>query len=140
MKTEIKILLVQDHGLDDGWVIQTLTQAGYEPAYQVVSTPDVMTAALENQNWDIAIIVPEAVAAGDLVAAIDTAGEPLVESAEIFDIFRGDAIGADHKSVAISLTYRSPEQTLDDSVVNTVHQRLIKMLEERFQGRLRDAG
>ena len=91
-------------------------------------------------NWDIAIIVPEAVAAGDLVDAIDSAGEPLVESAEIFDLYRGDAIGAGHKSVAISLTYRSPTQTLDDSVVNTVHQRLIKMLEEQFQGRLRDAG
>lgn len=91
-------------------------------------------------NWDIAIIVPEAVAAGDLVAAIDSAGEPLVESAEIFDLYRGDAIAAGHKSVAISMTYRSPEQTLDDSVVNTVHQRLIKMLEDQFHGRLRDAG
>jgi phenylalanyl-tRNA synthetase beta chain len=91
-------------------------------------------------NWDIALIVPETVAAGDLVEAIESAGEPLVESAEIFDLYRGEALDAGHKSVAISLTYRSSEQTLDDSFVNTVHQRLIKMLEERFLGRLRDAG
>ncbi|KPJ99104.1 MAG: hypothetical protein AMJ60_06100 [Desulfobacterales bacterium SG8_35] len=91
-------------------------------------------------NWDIALIVPESVAAGELLTAIDNAGEELVEAAEIFDVYRGDAIDAGHKSVAISLTYRSVEQTLDDKAVNKVHQRLIKMLEEGFQGKLREAG
>jgi phenylalanyl-tRNA synthetase beta chain len=91
-------------------------------------------------KWDIALIVPETVASGELLTAIDDAGEPLVESAEIFDVYRGDAIAAGHKSVAISLTYRSVEQTLDDSIVNKVHQRLIAMLEEHFQGKLREAG
>jgi phenylalanyl-tRNA synthetase beta chain len=91
-------------------------------------------------NWDIALIVPERVASGELLAAITDAGETLVESAEIFDVYRGDAIAADHKSVAISLTYRSLEQTLDDKTVDKVHQRIITMLEERFHGKLRDAG
>jgi len=90
-------------------------------------------------NWDIALIVPETVAAGELLTAIDNAGEALVEAVEIFDVYRGDAIDAGHKSVAISLTYRSVEQTLDDKTVNKVHQRLIAMLEERFHGKLRDA-
>ncbi len=91
-------------------------------------------------NWDIAMIVPENIPSGELLSAIDSAGESLVESTEIFDVYRGDAIEEGYKSVAISLTYRSVEQTLDDKTVNTVHQRLIKMLEERFQGKLRDAG
>ena len=91
-------------------------------------------------NWDIALIVPETVAAGELLTAIDNAGEALIETAEIFDVYRGDAIDAGHKSIAISLTYRSAEQTLDDKSLNKVHQRLITMLEERFQGKLREAG
>jgi phenylalanyl-tRNA synthetase beta chain len=90
-------------------------------------------------KWDIALIVPDSVASGDLLTAIDDAGEALVESAEIFDVYRGDAIEAGNKSVAISLIYRSVEQTLDDKTVDKVHQRLIKMLEERFQGKLREA-
>jgi len=90
-------------------------------------------------NWDIALIVPETVAAGELLTAIYNADEALVEAAEIFDVYRGDAIDAGHKSVAISLAYRSVEQTLDDKTVNKVHQRLIAMLEERFHGKLRDA-
>ena len=91
-------------------------------------------------NWDIALIVPESVASGELLTAIGKANEPLVEAAEIFDVYRGDAIEPDHKSVAISLTYRSVDQTLDDKTVNKVHQRLISMLEKRFQGKLREAG
>jgi phenylalanyl-tRNA synthetase beta chain len=90
-------------------------------------------------NWDIALIVSDSVASGDLLTAIYDAGEALVESAEIFDVYRGDAIDAGHKSVAISLTYRSADQTLDDKTVDKVHQRLIKMLEEHFQGKLREA-
>jgi phenylalanyl-tRNA synthetase beta chain len=89
---------------------------------------------------DIALVVPEAVGAGELLVAVDNAGEALVESVEIFDVYRGDSVGAGKKSVAITLTYRSVEQTLDDNTVNKVHQRLIEMLEKDFQGKLREAG
>ena len=89
---------------------------------------------------DIALVVSEAVAAGKLLSAIESAREALVESVEIFDVYRGDSVGSGNKSVAISLTYRSKEQTLDDNTVNKVHQRLIKMLEKDFQGKLREAG
>ena len=89
---------------------------------------------------DIALVVPEAVGAGDLLLAVNNARESLVESVEIFDVYRGDSVGAGKKSVAITLTYRSAGQTLDDNKVNKVHQRLIGMLENDFQGKLRDAG
>ena len=110
--------------------------AGQEPAPKSYS----QLPKYPSVNWDIALIVPETVAAGDLLAAIDNAGESLVESAEIFDVYRGEGVAAGHKSVAISLTYRSQEQTLDDKTVDKVHQRLIKLLEEGYHGKLRDAG
>ena len=91
-------------------------------------------------KWDIAMVVPESIAAGDLLDSIKNAGETLVESTEIFDIYKGKGIEQGHKSVALSITYRSFEQTLDDPTVNKVHQRLIKMLETRFEGRMREAG
>jgi len=90
-------------------------------------------------NRDIALVVPEAVAAGALLTAIDNGAEELVESVEIFDVYRGDSVGAGNKSVAITLTYRSALQTLDDNTVNKVHQRLIQMLEKEFQAKLREA-
>ncbi len=90
-------------------------------------------------KWDIALVVPEKVPSGDLLDSIKSSGENLVESTEIFDVYRGKGIEKGHKSVALSITYRSAEQTLDDPTVNKVHQRLIKMLEAGFEGRMRDA-
>ena len=83
--------------------------------------------------------MPESVAAGELLSAIDNGAEELVESVEIFDVYRGESIGDGNKSVAITLTYRSAEKYLDDNTVNKVHQRLIKMLEKDFQAKLREA-
>ncbi|MBE9520023.1 MAG: phenylalanine--tRNA ligase subunit beta, partial [Proteobacteria bacterium] len=91
-------------------------------------------------KWDIALVVPEKVPSGDLLDSIKSSGETLVESTEIFDVYRGKGIEKGYKSVALSITYRSAEQTLDDPTVNKVHQRLIKMLETGFEGRMRDAG
>jgi phenylalanyl-tRNA synthetase beta chain len=89
---------------------------------------------------DIAMVLPESVAAGDLIASVKNMEEELVESVEIFDIYRGESVEAGKKSVAITLIYRSAEQTLDDNTVNSVHNRLIQMLEKNFQGKLREAG
>jgi phenylalanyl-tRNA synthetase beta chain len=90
-------------------------------------------------KWDIALLVPEKVQSGDLLETITNSAESLVESAEIFDVYRGKGIDPGKKSVAISVTYRSAEQTLDDATVNKVHQRLIKMLEKQFDGKMREA-
>ncbi|OGQ94016.1 MAG: phenylalanine--tRNA ligase subunit beta [Deltaproteobacteria bacterium RIFOXYD12_FULL_57_12] len=90
-------------------------------------------------QWDIALVVPEMVAAGEMLAAIRECREPLLEHAEIFDVYRGKPIEAGRKSVAFTLTYRSAEQTLDDETVETVHQRILNRLVTDFDGRLREA-
>jgi phenylalanyl-tRNA synthetase beta chain len=89
-------------------------------------------------RWDLAVVVGEEVRAGDLVAAIDAAAEPLVEKVELFDIYRGKPMEKGQKSVALSLTYRSNERTLDDETVGAVHTRLTDLLLTRFQARLRE--
>jgi phenylalanyl-tRNA synthetase beta chain len=89
-------------------------------------------------RWDLAVVVAEEVRAGDLIAALTSAGEPLVEKVELFDIYRGKPMAKGQKSVALSLTYRSSERTLDDETVGTVHTRLTDMILTRFQARLRE--
>ncbi|MEW6521097.1 MAG: phenylalanine--tRNA ligase subunit beta [Thermodesulfobacteriota bacterium] len=89
-------------------------------------------------RWDIAVVVPEQVRAGEIVEAIAHSGISLIEQAELFDVFRGGAISKGMKSVAIKVTYRSAEQTLDDETVNREHQKIIDMLLNRFGGQLRE--
>lgn len=89
-------------------------------------------------RWDLAVVVAEGVATGDIISSIETAEEELVEKVELFDIYRGKPIDQGRKSVALSITYRSSDCTLDDETVGKVHTRLIDLIQGRFQARLRE--
>ncbi len=88
-------------------------------------------------NRDIALLVPEHVAAGALVDAVLLAGESLIEQCEIFDVYQGDSVKSGYKSVALSVTYRSAQKTLTEKNVEKVHQKIITMLGSKFEGTLR---
>lgn len=87
---------------------------------------------------DIALVVPEDVAAGELLQTIRELDVVHVENAELFDVYRGKPIAPGMKSVAISVTYRSPERTLDDETVDIVHEKIVNTLMSRFGGRYRE--
>ena len=89
-------------------------------------------------KWDIAVLVPEHVGGGEMVQAIMNSGEKLVEKAEIFDIYRGKTIKKNFKSVGISVTYRSEENTLDDNIVGVAHKKNIELILSGFEGQLRE--
>jgi phenylalanyl-tRNA synthetase beta chain len=88
---------------------------------------------------DIAMLVPEKVAAGDIVAAVKDSGNRMLDSVELFDVYRGKSIESGFKSVALAITYRSGQGTLDDRKVDAMHQKIIKLIESEFSGRLREA-
>jgi phenylalanyl-tRNA synthetase beta chain len=87
---------------------------------------------------DIAMLVPENVEAGGLVEAVLAAREPLIERCEVFDVYQGDTLQSGMKSVAMSVTYRSPQKTLTEKNVEKVHMKIVNMLSSKFEGTLRE--
>src|SRR5439155_1341988 len=69
---------------------------------------------------DLAVVVEDIVAAGALLLAIKESGGELLEHARAFDEYRGAQVGEGHKSMAFTLTFRSPERTLTDAEVDKV--------------------
>ena len=63
---------------------------------------------------DVALAVPEELAAGDLVAAISKASKGLAISIELFDLYRGESVGDGKKSLAYHVLLQSPGRTLTD--------------------------
>jgi phenylalanyl-tRNA synthetase beta chain len=65
---------------------------------------------------DVALSVPEAVPAADVERALAdgaaAAGDVLLESVRLFDIYTGDQAGAGRKSLAYTLRFRAPDRTL----------------------------
>ena len=76
---------------------------------------------------DIAFTAPLSLPYGEVRAAIESLKEPLIESIGLFDIFtdpKGEKIPADKKSLAVSLSFRSPERTLTADEVNAATDRI----------------
>jgi phenylalanyl-tRNA synthetase beta chain len=65
---------------------------------------------------DVALSVPEAVPAADVERALAdgaaAAGDVLLESVRLFDVYTGDQAGAGRKSLAYTLRFRAPDRTL----------------------------
>jgi phenylalanyl-tRNA synthetase beta chain len=87
---------------------------------------------------DISLVVPDHVPAGELLQAIQTHQQKYLESADIFDVYRGKPIRAGYKSVALSITYRSPTATLDDQSVDKMHEKIVSSLMADFNARYRE--
>ena len=86
---------------------------------------------------DIAIIVDEDVMIGELETVIKNHGKDLIESIDLFDIYRGDQVAENKKSVAFSIVYRSFEKTLTDDRINPIQKSIIEDLQENFNAVLR---
>ncbi len=86
---------------------------------------------------DIAVVVDEAVGAGTMMDAIRAAAGKLLEDAKLFDIYRGEKLGAQRKSVAFAITLRAPDRTLTDEEINAAMEKVLKALEKDFGAELR---
>jgi phenylalanyl-tRNA synthetase beta chain len=86
---------------------------------------------------DLAVVVPDAVAAGDVREAIRRAAGPLAEQVELFDRFVGGAIAKQHASLAFRVVYRAPDRTLTDAEVDKAHAQVVAAIEQQFGAQLR---
>ncbi|MEA2115639.1 MAG: phenylalanine--tRNA ligase subunit beta [Thermodesulfobacteriota bacterium] len=87
---------------------------------------------------DIALLVPENVPAGALLQDIIGHKIENVVYADIFDVYSGKPIDEGMKSVALTVTYRSDEKTLDDETVDGFHNKIVHSLMSGFGGRYRE--
>ena len=79
---------------------------------QGVLTPSRFPSA----DRDIAIAIDDVTPHAEVESAIRDAAGPLLESVQLFDVYRGQPIPAGRKSLAFSLRYRAADRTLEDDV------------------------
>ena len=64
-------------------------------------------------------------------------GQPLVTGVKLFDVFRGEQLGAGKKSLAYSLTFQAEDRTLTDKVVAKQQNKIVQRLEQQLGAKLR---
>jgi phenylalanyl-tRNA synthetase beta chain len=102
------------------------------PTYGITPVPE-FPPVLE----DIAVIVDESVAASRLETLIRQTGGKSVTNVRLFDVYRGDQIGAGKKSLAYSLTYQAIDKTMTDAEAAAIRNKIVKRLEQEVGAKLR---
>lgn len=74
---------------------------------------------------DLAFVVHEDVAAGDLESAIRHACGDALESIRLFDVYRGEQVPTDSKSLAYGLGFAAEDHTLSDDELAALRERAI---------------
>ena len=86
---------------------------------------------------DFALVVDQAFSSQRIIDWVKNLNEPLIESVEAFDEYRGAPISEGKKSLAYKISYRAGDRTLTDAEVNSLHQELIQRMGNLFDAQRR---
>ena len=103
-----------------------------QPGYRLMPVAD-FPPVLE----DIAVIVDDSLPAVHVEELIREAGGESLVNVRLFDLYRGEQIGAGKKSLAYNLTYQAADRTLTNSDAAAIRKRIVTRLEKELGATLR---
>ena len=74
----------------------------------------------------------------DIVECIKKAGGRLLNNIDVFDVYMGENISINEKSIAYTLTFKDESRTLNDEEVNIIFRNIIDKVTEKFKAQIRD--
>jgi phenylalanyl-tRNA synthetase beta chain len=86
---------------------------------------------------DLAIVVPEERPAGAVLSSVTTHGGEQLEAAVLFDVYRGAPLEPTEKSLAVRLSFRSPDRTLTEAEIDAAIDAVRRGLAADVGGRIR---
>jgi phenylalanyl-tRNA synthetase beta chain len=87
---------------------------------------------------DIAVVVDEKVKSWEVVKEIKESGSELLKKVRLFDIYRGEQIDRNKKSMAYSLSFRDDLRTLKDAEVEIIKRRILENLGRKLNAAIRE--
>ena len=87
---------------------------------------------------DMAFSVDKNITSKEIVDLIKKKGGRLLTDVDVFDVYTGENVESNKKSIAFKLTFNDPTKTLTDSEVNTVFENVISEVENAYNAELRN--
>ena len=91
----------------------------------------------QKSDRDFAFVVDKHFKAQDLIDIISSIDESLIKSVKIFDVYEGENIPKDKKSIALNVTIRSSEKTLEESDLEKINKLIISTVETKSGAKIR---
>lgn len=79
---------------------------------------------------DLSMVMDKNIFVGQVEAVIRKHGGKLLESCQLFDVYEGEQIGKDKKSVAYTMTFRAKDRNLEANEVNAIMEKMIEGLKK----------
>lgn len=86
---------------------------------------------------DLAVVLKDEIPAGAVLEQVRTAAGPLLQRAQVFDVYRGAGLPNGFKSVALSLIFQDNSRTLTDEEVDAAVQAAADRLIREFGASIR---
>ena len=87
---------------------------------------------------DMAFAVSREVTCEEILNVMKKAGGRILKSISVFDVYEGENVGKDEKSIAFSLTFEDATKTLTDDEVMEVFNKIVENVTEKCHATLRD--
>ena len=87
---------------------------------------------------DVAFVVNKNVLNGDITTLIKKAGGRMLNQIEVFDVYTGENVKENEKSIAYTLTFKDDSKTLSDEEVMQVFNKIINDVTSKLNCTVRD--
>jgi len=91
----------------------------------------------QKSERDFAFVIDKNLNSQDLIKTISGINKNLISNIRIFDVYEGDNIPNDKKSIAINVTIQSNEKTLNDIDLENINKLIIKTVENKTGAKIR---
>ncbi len=91
----------------------------------------------QKSDRDFAFVVDKNFKAQDLIEIISSIDQSLIKSVKIFDVYEGENIPKDKKSIALNVTIQSSEKTLEESDLEKINKLIISTVETKSGAKIR---
>lgn len=86
---------------------------------------------------DLAFVMPKDMRAQDVASEIKKTAGALLQSIEVFDVFEGGSLPADHRSVAYRMVYQDAKETLSEERLTALQAQIVANVEKKLALKVR---
>ena len=90
-----------------------------------------------NVNKDVAFVMDKSKTSKEIEMVIKKAGGNLLTNIEVFDVYTGENVGENEKSIAYSLTFNDSKKTLTEEEITPIFEKIIETVENKCGVKLR---
>lgn len=101
--------------------------------------PQLTLSPYQAVNRDFAFILDKKITADQIIKSIQKVDRNLVQAVQIFDVYEGDKLEKEQKSIAVQVKLQARDKTLSEEDLNTVSANLVNAVEKMCGGTLRNS-